>query len=321
MLLERASNRHLAYLKDELNRTAGTVKNYRQTHRLFITFLSEALGKPPAVTDLTLETGRAFLLWLSQEHYSIRWGGGRIGHSPANIIYHRRVLRSWAAWMVEEELLPASPVHRLRGPKAPQTVPRLLNRQQVDTLLELCRANPLAYSRYRNAALFTFLPDTGVRVTEACNIKLDDIQLATKTSAGRALIAGKGRRQRYVTLGLDASRTLRRYWDETRPKGAADWAFLSDAGKQMNQKSVDAILKRLADKAGIDESLAHAHAYRHFYAVEALRAGLSLADVSHQLGHASIRETARYLMILKDDPDAPHISVMDVLKARRKASR
>lgn len=311
MLLARASRRHLEALRYD-NAAPGTLSNYAMVESALVTWLSQSLGRAPSVADLTLEAVRAYQRYLTDSEPGRR--------SVGTVRYYLTVLRSWCSWMVEDEILPEHPLLKLRKPRAPKLLPKFPNPKQVDALLALCArtANPP-----RNEALIHFMADTGVRVSEACGLRLEDVTFWTPAEPqGQARIVGKGSKERIVTFGRDTSRLLTECLRRGPRDKTAPWLFQRDDCRgPLDRKWIDALLKRLADLGDLPRDVAHAHGLRHAYGVEATLAGVPLVALQKLMGHADISQTALYVQLSRVQVVGAAISPMDHRRQQRQATR
>lgn len=152
----------------------------------------------------------------------------------------------------------------------------------------------------RNAALVATMFETGLRVSEALDLELRDLDLDNGSVRVRH---GKGDKFRVVGLGVGAERALQA-WLDVRPRTASadapQFVFCTLDGGPVMSSYVRQLMPRLGERAGIDKRV-HAHGLRHGHALHLLRNGMSLQAISGQLGHANLATTERYLRRLAPD--------------------
>jgi site-specific recombinase XerD len=142
----------------------------------------------------------------------------------------------------------------------------------------------------REAAMFYLLFGTGVRLQEACELKLQDIM------DDRVVVKGKGEKTREIYLPPEAKDKINRYL-EVRYPSDKEFLFTSQRGKM----SYDYFRKRceiISWKAGVKF---HPHMARHTYATELLKKGISVSYVARLLGHENLSSTQVYLHPSQDD--------------------
>lgn len=139
------------------------------------------------------------------------------GAAPATINRGLSTLRRLCAWAVEQRLLMENPTREIPDIPSTPVSPRSLPEQAVDALLRAARAEPDPRLRLRDEALLALLVYAGVRIQEACDVQLRDLDLASGTLVVRS---GKGGKARRLPLHSEAQRTLSRYLQEVRcPEG------------------------------------------------------------------------------------------------------
>jgi integrase/recombinase XerD len=170
----------------------------------------------------------------------------------------------------------------IRYPKRPRPLPDVLSGSEVQRLLT-------CITPIRPRLVCTVMYATGLRISEACNLKPDDID------ARRGLMRvrqGKGRRDRQVPTGKKLLSVLREYWRITRPEG--EYLFPGRVpSKPLTQKGVSGPLRPAAKAAGVRKHVTP-HTFRHSYATHQLERGVSLRAIQVVLGHARIETTIRY---------------------------
>jgi len=139
------------------------------------------------------------------------------GVAPATINRGLSTLRRFCTWAVEQKLLSENPMTGIEDIASTPRSPRSITDQAVDALLRAARSESDLRLRLRDEALLTLLIYAGLRVQEACDVQLRDVDLA----GGSVIVrSGKGGRARRLPLHPDAQRILQRYLSEVRcPSG------------------------------------------------------------------------------------------------------
>ncbi len=161
-------------------------------------------------------------------------------------------------------------------------------------------------SGVRDRALLLLLVDTGLRVSEALALRVEDVDHQRKRIQVRR---GKGGRPRIVACwkhGLQAVAELLARW----PAPKRGLVFRSLRGSKLSTSYVRKLLPRLARVARVNKRV-HAHGLRHCYSIRAVERGVPLTSLSVQLGHASVQTTAIYLRRIGCDPALAHIDGAD----------
>ena len=200
-----------------------------------------------------------------------------------------------------------SPLNTKRVPQVrfTRSLPVLPTREELRYLFYLTDDNP------RNKALFMTIYGAGLRLGEAANLKVSDID----SDKGRIFIRkGKGGRDRYALLSKKALDALRDYWMDTQPK---EWLFVTKRGTQMTVKSIQDAWKALVKRSGIPKRI-NVHLLRHCFAVHMLDEGNDIFAIKNLLGHVSINSTMWYLQ-MNDSKMLKLKSPLDNMKERGNA--
>jgi site-specific recombinase XerD len=181
----------------------------------------------------------------------------------------------------------------LRPPMArvPQVQPQLLARGEIARLFACC-THPV-----RRMALQTIYA-TGLRVSEVCALRVDDIDSATDRMCVR-VVAGKGNADRYTLLSTSLLELLRHYCRTYTPqRNSGRWLFANAQGcGHMNVESLQRAYQRARQHAKIMK-MGGTHTLRHCFATHLLEGGVDLYTISRLLGHGHISTTARYLHLI-----------------------
>src|SRR5262245_15395511 len=161
----------------------------------------------------------------------------------------------------------------------------------------------------RNRALIVVLWRAVLRLAEALALRPQDVDMENKTIR---VLHGKGDRARTVAFDPYARAVLqdwlsaRRLWNV--PRNAP--LFCTREGRPLQQSYIRTLLPRLAAKAGVEKRV-HAHGFRHTFAVELAREGVSMINIQRLLGHASLGTTSVYLASLSPE------EALDAVRGRR----
>ena len=184
-----------------------------------------------------------------------------------------------------------NPAAALRLPRRTRKLPRTLSAHEAERLIDAAAGTtPRAM---RDRALVELLYGAGLRVSEATGLHRRSVDLEERIV--RAL--GKGSKERLVPLGRPAVDSLRRYIAMGRPhldrRGRPE-LFLNARGGPLTRAGAFLILRRLAEKAGLEPQRVHPHLLRHSFATHLLEGGADLRSVQEMLGHADLSTTELY---------------------------
>jgi site-specific recombinase XerD len=250
---------------------------------------------------------RRFFAYLSNGHNDGgRWGKSQARYAkplrPETIATYYQHLRTFFNWLVGEEYLQVSPMDKIAPPVSRPDQIKPFSTQQIAALL-----NATAKTKYprRDEAIVRFLLDTGVRVSELCGLKLQDVELIE----GQAYVLGKGNKRRVVCFGRKTARALRAYLREEE-RTPDQHLFLSERGQNAGEPflrgGILQLIERLGKKAGIQGVRCSPHTFRHTFAIEFLRNGGNLFTLKQILGHTSLQVTNRYVSLAQADIQSQH---------------
>jgi len=231
--------------------------------------------KEESIDEITPTTIRGFL------------ASKRDSVSPSTLHIYYRVLKRFFNFLKEEGYLNNSPMDRIKPPKLPKLEPRYLSREETKKFFSAI--NTKDGVGLRNYCFFLFLLDSGVRLSEALNLRMPDIDL----EHGRAFVKGKGAKERYVFFGHRCSRFLAKYIFHHRTNPITDdFVFLSSSGRQLHPNNILKSCKRIAKKAGLRN--VYPHCFRHTFATMFLENGGNLLVLQRLLGHSSLQMVNLY---------------------------
>ena len=205
-------------------------------------------------------------------------------------------VRGFHRFCAEEGLTTDDPARSWRPPAVSPRLPKALTYDSVVALMAAAGAQdpPLGP---RDAALCEFLYGTGARITEACGLDIDDVDLTECT----VLLRGKGAKERRLPLGSHAAAAIDAYLVRGRPglvSRSTPALFLNTRGQRLSRQSAWAALSSAADRAGV--SAVSPHALRHSFATHLLEGGADVRVVQELLGHASVTTTQVYTKVTVD---------------------
>jgi integrase/recombinase XerC len=272
---------YLRYLGVEKNASEHTVKSYREDLTQALAFFKQRLGSDdPKPAQLSTRLLRAYLAHLSEQNYA-----------RSTIARRLASLRSWCRFLCRQGSLTTNPAIGLRAPRQEKKLPRFLDREATDSLLEAPTADSTL--GLRDKALFETLYSAGLRVGELVGLDLNDLDL----DAGLATVRGKGRRERLAVLGPQAVEALRA-WLAARPtvspRAVSQTAvFLNRHGTRLSTRGVARLLDKYKARVGMELD-ASPHTLRHSFATHLLDAGADIRGVQELLGHKSLGTTQIY---------------------------
>jgi len=213
------------------------------------------------------------------------------GLSGSTIARRLAALRSFYRHEVLLGARPDNPAAEIPSPRRIRRLPRTLSANEAERLMDAAAGTtPRAL---RDAALVELLYGGGLRVGEAVGLERGSVDLDERL----VRCTGKGGKDRIVPIGRRAADAVRRYVSRGRPhldRTHRSELFLNAKGGPLTRAGAFFILRRLADKAGLDPGRVHPHLLRHSFATHLLEGGADLRSVQEMLGHANLATTELY---------------------------
>ena len=213
-----------------------------------------------------------------------------------SIARHIATLRNYYGHLIEKGAVETDPTAHLTAPRQWQSLPKYLNKKQIDDLLACCDGSKP--QGLRDRAMLEFLYATGLRVSELCRVRVSELE----RNMGVVRVVGKGNKHRIVPVGKAALAAVERYLGNGRPlllKGrASPYLFVTNRGGAMTRQGFWALLGAYGKKAGIFHNLTP-HVLRHTFATHLLEGGADLRSLQSMLGHADISTTQIYTHVVR----------------------
>jgi len=280
----------LDYVTVERGLAANTRRAYREDLAEFTGYLRRHKVAQAAAIDRQLITG--FLLEQRQPGSTARGHPRTTGLSVRSVARRLAAVRMLFRFLVREKLLAADPTQNIDTPKLWRSLPHTLDYAEVEQLLNAPKTETKL--GLRDKALLELMYASGLRVSEAANLTLNELNL----EAGFLRTTGKGNKERIVPVGQTATDWVRRYLTEARPWLGRDnrtqaEVFLSTRGGRLSTKTIWYLVKKHARGAGIAKNI-KPHTLRHSFATHLLNNGGDLRVIQEMLGHADIATTQIY---------------------------
>ena len=173
--------------------------------------------------------------------------------------------------------------YQIKRPRKETKLPNVLSKSEVKRLLD-------ATQNLKHRCMLSLTYSAGLRLSEAVNLQLSDVDADRRTLFVRA---GKGQKDRYVSLGRVALTDLQNYQAQYKPRY---WLFEGQFGDQYSKRSLQAVFNQAKERSKVNPT-ATFHSLRHSFATHCIENGYSTAIVKELLGHNSVRTTERYLHV------------------------
>jgi site-specific recombinase XerD len=293
------------------NKSENTRYFYRlalDRYSQFLKVTGNLTGHEPTIAVLSTPNVRAFAVWLRAQRSENRLTGGSRPVGAKTVREYVSALKSFAHWLVAEELLDVDPLARVQLPKAPEPLIQPFSAADCQAMLLVIDGGLLAE---RNRALLYLLADTGLRASEVCNLTRANLDLS-----GVVRVLGKGQKWRQLSFARTTGRVLARYLVQRGNMAASDRIFLTREGEPLRRQQLYKLVHEWGIAAGIPA--AHPHRFRHAYAIAFLRAHPgALLHLQQNLGHSSLEMTRRYARLAETEAPLDGPSPAQVLLGGR----
>jgi integrase/recombinase XerC len=247
---------------------------------------------------VNVDTVRNYLTHLNGNNYS-----------KATTARKLATLRSFYKFLVKRNYLSSNPVTAVRTPKQEKRLPKFLEYEQVQKLLNTPGTGNWLASRDR--AILETLYSTGLRVSELVALNMDDIDFLGEV----VHVRGKGKKERITPIGSSALQAIQQYIEYRNRRAESNGnfdskvLFVNKHGQRLSTRSVRRKMDKYLIMAGLDPSISP-HTLRHSFATHMLNNGADLRSVQELLGHQSLSTTQIYTHLttrkLKEVYDSAH---------------
>jgi site-specific recombinase XerD len=309
-VLQKYIQEFLEYCEIGKNQSPHTIRQYAHFLKRFDSFAEMQGAHSPGNIDL--EVVRRYRLYLN------RLVDER-DRKPLKLVtqnYHLIALRAFLKYLTKQDIKTLAP-EKIELPKNPERQVEFLEADELERLFKAVAKEKNDVLRYRDDAILKTLFSTGLRVSELCSLKKDNINL----ERGEFTVRGKGSKLRVVFLSPDATEAIGQYLRKRKDNNNGLFAAHSFVGNTIEKeiesmgnkssnlksqisnpppgltpRSVQRIIKKYARLAGIVKEISP-HTLRHSFATDLLQNGADIRSVQSMLGHASITTTQIYTHI------------------------
>lgn len=234
----------------------------------------------------------------------------KAGLQASSLALRLSALRSFFDWQMSQGELKANPAKGISAPKAGRHLPKNIDVDDINRLLDIDLNDPLAV---RDRAMLEVMYGAGLRLSELVNMDCRHIDLTT----GEVWVMGKGSKERRVPVGRAAVTWVEHWLDLRELFGPDDDAlFLSKQGRRISARNVQKRFSEWGIKQGLNSHV-HPHKLRHSFATHMLESSGDLRGVQELLGHANLTTTQIYTHL-----DFQHLaSVYDAAHPRAKRGK
>ena len=285
-MLEKEIQEFLSYLESVKQYSKHTISGYKRD----LTKLSGYL------LNIDIED------WQSVNEHELRTfvnSERRRGLSPRSIQRVLSTSRSFFEYLLIEGIIKLSPAQNINSPKSAQLLPKAMDADLVQRLLDF---KPNGLIEVRDKAIAELLYSSGLRLSEVCTLDVQDLELKERVCR----VTGKGNKMRVVPVGKKAIQAIRdllihRKELKHSKSSSSEAMFLNNKGKRISARSIQLRLEKLCAQRGLPGI--NPHMLRHSFASHVLESSGDLRAVQEMLGHADIATTQIYTKL-----DFQHLS-------------
>lgn len=279
MNFEDGIKQFLIYCDIEKNYSRHTVIAYEHALGQFYDFLLEENGEIPQLHEIKTNDIRPFMSYLMDT-----------GNKKSSLRLKIAAVKSFFKFCQKKRLTEKNPASLIPTPKREKKLPSFLLQNEIQELIENIKSEDVV--GLRDKALTELLYSSGLRISEALQLNVTDINFSNKT----VKVLGKGRKERIVPIGEKALSAISNYLvqrSKLKTDNLEKALFLSVRGSRMNAVNAWRIVNRLM-KEHTEAPQKSPHVLRHTFATHLLDNGADIQSVSEMLGHASLSTTQVY---------------------------
>lgn len=282
-IFEIQMDQYFEYLRFERLLMPNSISSYRRDFKKFRQYL--LLNPKISFLNISKPQILDFLKYLYNDNSDI---------SVSRVL---SALRGFYKFLIRQQIIKNNPWSQIKNPRSPKKILEILDIEEVLKFLDsIPESTP---SDLRDRAMFEVLYGCGLRVSEITGLSMGSIDFDQKLLR----FIGKGDKERIVPFGDTALLFLNKYIDSARGKiekeKKTDFLFLNMRGGKLSRKGFWKIMKKYADRAGIEKNI-YPHIFRHSFATHLLQRGADLRTVQKLLGHSSISTTEIYTNLTKE---------------------
>jgi len=260
--------------------TASTIKAYQYDLDKFISLVGDIDMNSPLIRQKI----RLFLKKLNDMNYTKKGIGRKIA-----------TLRSYFKFLTLNEFIDKNPMSTIKSPKIKleEALPKFLNISDVEVIFNKLKDRTLFNTKksQRYYLIVRLLYSTMARVSELCNIKINDIDF----NKGYIRLRGKGNKERIVPVDNGTIEIFKDHLIDRISYDPEDYLLVNTRYQQLSPRIVQADIKSIKEKCGFpDSKIITPHIFRHTGATHLRRSGMDISELQDILGHSSPNTTRIY---------------------------
>ena len=228
-------------------------------------------------------TSRDIMAWLASLKIK--------GNNNRTVSNNRNCVSAFFKWLYRESLIEKNPIDAIQTIKVPEEELKAFSSEEVDTIRSACK-KPV------ERAIVEMLLSSGLRVSELCNLKLEDVDFNSLTIYVKC---GKGGKDRTTYFTPVSRKYLKKYLNDNRHK--SEYVFTNHYGNQYTPSGIRHITTDLTERCQIH---IHPHRFRRTLATDLAEKGMPIQEIQKLLGHTSIETTRKYIEVRKKKIEASY---------------
>jgi integrase/recombinase XerD len=272
-------NKFLNYIA--LIRTNNTYDSYKNDLTQLLQYLKTDVPEVVGWADVNEDYLLGFIQHLHLKDFT-----------KSSIARKTATIKTFFGWLADNKIVQTDAASKIRSTVRENNTPKVMSENDIELMMLIAgkNAQPRAL---RDKALLWTLYETGMRVTEAINLQLDNIDLENMT----ILCVGRSDRPRSITISETLASAIRTYLNYGRNElvgsKPCQFVFLNPMGLRLSRQSVWVMIKHYAHKAGFTSAITP-HTLRHSRAVHLLKNGENIQHVKNLMGHVNLSTTKKY---------------------------
>ncbi|MCX7909000.1 MAG: tyrosine-type recombinase/integrase [Ignavibacteria bacterium] len=294
MELRGGINSFLNYCQNQKKFSENTLKTYKIALHQFQDLLISEIGYDMPLNELKETHIKRFISYL---HYQ--------NLSKKSIKLKLSSIKSFFKYLYKNDIISYDPAKLVFLPKVEKNIPSFLTLDEVKNILD--KLEPSTPINSRNIALIELLYGTGLRISEALQLKTYSITEKTKSIK----VFGKGKKERIVPIGSKAKEAVLRYLKkrtEIPNSDKTNFLFVTKSGRPLTSTDAYRIINSILIKH-TSAPQKSPHTLRHTFATHLLDRGADIRTVSEMLGHSSLSSTQVYT----------HVSIQKIIEEYKKS--
>ncbi|MBR2704426.1 MAG: tyrosine recombinase XerC [Clostridia bacterium] len=294
-------NSFLDYTATILNKSPNTVKEYNYDLNMFLKYILMHFRMTDAkemqdvvIRDMSIDT--VAKITLDDIHSFLFYLTNNFNSKAATRARKTSSIRVFFNYLCNKKgLIDKNPAQDLETPKLDRRIPKYLTLDDSKKLLEAVKENEDDRNNIRDYAIITLFLNCGMRLSELVGINFKDISFEEQ----KLTVIGKGNKERTIYLNNACMSAIKKYIEirphDGVPFDSKDALFLSERKERISNRTVQYIVKKELERAGLDTNKYSVHKLRHTAATLMYQYGqVDIRALQELLGHESISTTEIY---------------------------